>query len=119
MLPPILADMNIAVPVVEFLRNSGVDIISVREKGWCSFTDSELLAKAFSAKRYILTHDSDFGMLAIFRNEPVWGIIFLRPGGNPPEQVIADLKELLDFKIDWKPKSIVIYRKGRLRIRAV
>lgn len=71
MLPPILADMNIAVPVVEFLRNSGVDIISAREKGWCNFTDSELLAKVFSAKRYILTHDSDFGMLAIFRKEPV------------------------------------------------
>ena len=119
MLPPILADMNIAVPVVDFLRKMGIDIISAREKGWNFWSDSELLAKAFAEKRYVLTHGSDFGMLAIFRREPVWGIIFLRPGGNPPNTVIEDLKYLIDFEIEWKPKTIAIYKNGRLRLRSL
>ncbi len=65
MLPPLIADMNIAVPVVEFLRDNRVDILSVREKGWGTLTDSEIMAKAYAMQRFVLTHDSDFGMLAI------------------------------------------------------
>ena len=46
MLPPLLADMNIAVPVVHFLRCQGVDVLSAREEGWGDLTDSQILARA-------------------------------------------------------------------------
>ena len=55
MLPPLVADMNIAVPVTEFLRNEGVDVISAREEMWGGLTDSQILARAHEMGRYVLS----------------------------------------------------------------
>ena len=117
MLPAIVADMNVAVPVVRFLRERGVDVISAREQGWGNLTDSQILAQAHGMGRFVLTHDSDFGMLAVHRRESFTGILYLRPGGRPPDEVIADLSALLDAQIDWTPPLIAVYRAGRLRLR--
>jgi predicted nuclease of predicted toxin-antitoxin system len=68
-------------------------------------------------KRFVLTHDADFGILAMHRGEPLTGIVYLRPGGRPPAQVMADLQALLEAEIDWTPPVIAVYRTGRLRLR--
>jgi len=39
MLPPLVADMDIASPVVHFLRVQGVDVLSAREERWGDLTD--------------------------------------------------------------------------------
>ena len=117
MFPPLVVDMDIATPVVRFLRERGVDIISARERGWGNLTDSRILSRAHAMGRFVLTHDGDFGMLAVHRREPYTGILFLRPGGRPPVQVIADLSELLKADIDCTPPVIAVYRAGRLRLR--
>jgi hypothetical protein len=59
MLPPLVADMDIAAPVVHFLRAQGVDVLSAREEGWGDLTDSQILARAHAMTRFVLTHDSD------------------------------------------------------------
>jgi hypothetical protein len=69
-LPPLVADMDIAVPVVHFLRRQGVDILSAREEGWGGLTDGQILARAHAMERFVLTHDADFGTLAVHRGEP-------------------------------------------------
>ena len=117
MLPPLVADMNIAVPVIQFLRANGVDVISAREEGWHSLTDSQIMARTHAMNRFVLTHDSDFGTLAIHRGEAVTGIIHLRPGGRPPAEVSTDLQELLDAGVDWTPPLVAVYQSGRLRLR--
>ena len=117
MLPPLVADMDIAVPVVHFLRRQGVDILSAREEGWGGLTDSQILARAHAMERFVLTHDADFGTLAVHRGEPFTGIIYLRPGGRPPAQVMADVQALMEAEIDWTPAVIAVYRAGRLRLR--
>ena len=117
MLPPLVADMDIAVPVVYFLRRQGVDILSAREEGWGGLTDSQILARAHAMGRFVLTHDADFGTLAVHRGEPLTGIVYLRPGGRPPAQVMADVQALMDAEIDWTPSVIAVYRAGRLRLR--
>lgn len=117
MLPALVADMDIAVPAFRFLREQGVDVISVREEGWGGLTDSQILSRAHAMGRFVLTHDSDFGTLAVHRGEPVTGILYLRPGGRPPDQVIEDLKALLKASVDWTPPLIAVYRGGRLRLR--
>jgi predicted nuclease of predicted toxin-antitoxin system len=63
MLPPLVADMDIAAPVVHFLRAQDVDILSAREEGWGDLTDSQILARAHAMTRFVLTHDSDFWTL--------------------------------------------------------
>lgn len=117
MLPPLVADMDIAVPVVHFLRRQGVDIVSAREEGWGGLTDSQILARAHAMTRFVLTHDSDFGTLAVHRGEAITGIVYLRPGGRPPAAVLADVQALMATEIDWTPPVIAVYRAGRLRLR--
>jgi len=109
--------MDIAAPVVQFLCSQGVDILSAREEGWGTLTDSQILARVHAMGRFVLTHDADFGTLAVHRGEPITGILYLRPGGRPPVQVIADVQALLEAHIDWTPPVIAVYRTGRLRLR--
>ena len=80
-------------------------------------TDSEILTQAHAMSRFVLTHDSDFGTLAVHRNESITGIIFLRPGGRPPAEVISDIEALMAAEIDWTPPVLAVYRAGRLRLR--
>jgi hypothetical protein len=67
--------------------------------------------------RWVLTHDAAFGMLAVHRGEAITGILYLRPRGRPPAEVMADLQALMDAEIDWTPPVIAVYRSGRLRLR--
>jgi predicted nuclease of predicted toxin-antitoxin system len=83
MLPSLVADMDIAAPVVYFLRRQGVDVLSAREEGWGDLTDSQILARAHAMARFVLTHGADFGTLAVRRGEAITGILYLRPGGKP------------------------------------
>lgn len=115
--PALTADMDIAVPVIQFLREHEIDVLSALEEGWGNWTDSQILARAHSTGRFVLTHDGDFGTLAVYRREPVTGILYLRPGGRPPDEVIADMEALLETEVDWTPPVIAVYRAGLLRLR--
>ena len=117
MLPPLVADVNIASRVVQFLRSQGVDIVCACEEGWGSYEDEDILATAHAMNRFVLTHDSDFGTLVVHQKQPITGIIHLRPGGRTSAEVIDDLQELLKMQVDWTPPLIAVYRSGRLRIR--
>ena len=108
MLPPIVADMNIAVPVIQFLREQGVDMVSAREEGWSRYEDRDILRKAHEMNRFVLTHDSDFSELAVHQGQIITGIIHLRSGSCPSADVIADLQNLLNAEIDWTRRQIVV-----------
>ncbi|MYB93251.1 hypothetical protein F4Y43_05245 [Candidatus Poribacteria bacterium] len=69
MLPPLFADANIAIAIVRFLRLQGVDVVSAREEGWHHYEDQDILANAHAMCRFVLTHDSGFGRLAV-HNDP-------------------------------------------------
>ena len=43
MLPPMVSAMDIAAPVVHFLHEQGVDVLSERDEGWENLTDSQIL----------------------------------------------------------------------------
>lgn len=117
MLPPLVADANIALSVVRFLRAQGIDVLYTREEGWQHYEDKEILSNAYAMHRFVLTHDSDFGHLAVYLKQPTTGIIHLQPGERPSSEVITDLQDLLKMEVDWTPPLIAVYRSGRLRIR--
>jgi predicted nuclease of predicted toxin-antitoxin system len=117
LLPPLLADANVAVEVVAFLRAAGVDVATVAEEGLTGRIDDEILAASVRMDRFVLTHDADFGRLAIAEGSPYRGILYLRPGDDPPEVVIAGLKALVARETEWRMPMIAVYRAGRLRIR--
>ena len=117
MLPPLLADVNIATPVVEYLRSEGIDVGSVYERGLAHLDDEAILVIATNERRFVLTHDSDFADMAVAQGRSFYGILFLRPGDDPPQIVIEGLRALVAFDCDWTPPLIAVYRAGRLRLR--
>jgi hypothetical protein len=50
--------------------------------------------------RFVLTHDSDFGTLAVHRNESITGILYLGSRSRPPAEVMANIQALMDVEID-------------------
>ncbi len=115
----LVADENIHPTVVEHLRDEGMDVLDVKENGLVGMPDIELIRLARSQDRVILTHDRDFGRLAIAMMEPMVGIIYLRPGHIDPgftnDSIRALLQESLDVTV---PFIIVAVRKaGQVKIR--
>jgi len=80
-----LTDENISRPMLSALREEGFDVLDVIEQGWGGRDDSSLLATAHDQQRIVVTHDRDFGTLAIAESRPMTGIIYLRPGHIDPQ----------------------------------
>lgn len=76
-----------------------------------------MLREALQGERFVQCNDADFGRLAVAMGQPYHGILYLRPGDDPPQVVTAGLTPLLTFLVDWTPPLIAVYRGGRLRLR--
>ena len=113
----ILTDENISPKVVFFLRNQGIDVLDTKEEGWHGKTDDDILRIAYQENCWVLTHDSDFGMLAIHEGKPYHGIIFLRVKNLRPNNVIRACNQLLHHEVDISPHNLVVVEESRLRIR--
>ena len=94
-----------------------MNVIDVKEEGWRGSDDKYLLRKANEDKRFILTHDSDFGTLAINEGVPCYGIIYLRLRNLKVLNVIAILEKLLHFDRDIAESSLIVVEDARVRIR--
>lgn len=116
-----LADENIHTDVVSFLRDLGCDVLDVREQEWSGRDDISLIHEAVQDNRVVLTHDSDFGALAVAAGEPIVGIIYLRPGHIRSLFTIESLQTLLSQEREVEsPFLIVVDRRGsavRIRVR--
>lgn len=117
----LLTDENVDAQVVAFLRALGFGVRDVKEDGLVGVDDVVLLRLAVSEGRIILTHDSDFGTLAITQGEPYVGIVYLRPGHIRSEFTTGTLRTLLGQEPDVNPPFIIVaVRSGesvRIRIR--
>jgi predicted nuclease of predicted toxin-antitoxin system len=116
---PLLADENLDPAVVAELRSRGHDVQTVSALGLGGSTDRALMRLALGAGRVIITHDSDFGALAIRDGEPLLGIIHLRPGHIQASVVLSMLDTILSMPIDAKPPFLLVAdRRGRrVRVR--
>lgn len=114
-----LADENIHPQVVAYLRAEGSDVLDVKEGGMSGASDLALIRHAFADQRIVLTHDSDFGRLAVAAGEPMVGIVYLRPGHIRSDHTIGTLRALFDRGIDPSPPFIVVVERsgGRVKIR--
>jgi predicted nuclease of predicted toxin-antitoxin system len=67
----LLADQNIHSDVVAHLRECQFDIVSVADLRLQGANDLTLIRLAFKQQRVVVTHDPDFGTLAILQGEPI------------------------------------------------
>ena len=104
---PLLTDENVNHEVIEFLRKAGLDVESVASQGNFGLSDTEVLQQATEAGRVVLTHDSDFGGLALMGAKFV-GIIYLRPGHIRADFTIKTLEAIRDNAPEVTPPFILV-----------
>lgn len=117
---PLLADENVHPEVISFLRGIQLNIISITEQGKFGLKDNDVLKLATDSERVVLTHDSDFGGLALMGANFV-GIIYLRPGHIQADFTIKTLEAIRDHAPDVKPPFILVAERTgdtvKIRVR--
>lgn len=104
----LLADENINLRVVEHLRECGFDVLDIKETPHVGQPDVDLLRIALAHNRVIITHDRDFGRLAVAALEPMVGILYLRPGHKDACFTIETLNAVLGSELDVTPPFILV-----------
>ena len=113
---PWLTDENIDPEVVAHLRSQGLNVLDVKEQGWHGHPDVDILDEAYRSGRVVLTHDGDFGTLALLQRREVLGIVRIRPGHFRAEVTIRALDRLLALRLDPPPPFLVVVQGGRVRL---
>ena len=107
-----LTDENIHPEVISHLRGRGLDVLDVREQGWRGRSDAEILEEAHREGRVVLTHDGDFGTLALLARRPVVGIVRIRPGHIRAQVTIDALDRLLVLDLELSPPFLLVVQGG-------
>ncbi|NOT29481.1 MAG: DUF5615 family PIN-like protein [Planctomycetes bacterium] len=113
----LLADENLHPEVVRSLVEREVDIVSAAQVGLSGAGDVAILRRAVAEKRVVVTHDRDFGTLAIRAGEPFFGIVYLRPGDISPARVLAMLEAIHASKAGLAPPFLVVAHRRRNTVR--
>ena len=112
----LLANENIPGDTVTALRAAGHDVSWVRSDAPGS-SDRDVLARAMSENRILLTFDKDFGELAWREGLPVTcGVILFRLPMPPPAAAGRTIAEIVSGRDDWSGHFAVI-EPGRIRMR--
>lgn len=118
---PLFTDENVSPEVVSALRLQGKDVRSAVEEGLAGKSDEEILRRAHAENRVVLTHDGDFGKLAVAGGHAYTGIVFLRPGHIAHAFVLEMLAAIEASPAEPEPPFVLVAeRKGqgvRIRLR--
>ena len=116
---PLLTDQNIHSEVSAFLRGEGYRVLDILQASLVSASDTAILAHATAEGRVVITHDADFGMLAIQQGLPFVGIVYLRPGHVGAKPTIESMQQILHADPELKPPFILVAKRigNRVNIR--
>jgi predicted nuclease of predicted toxin-antitoxin system len=92
-------------------------LMSKREQNWYGQNDEVLLDIAYQDQRFVLTHDSDFGTLAVNKGKPFYGILYFRLKNLKSTNVIRICDRVIRKDLDVYPGTILIIEESRIRIR--
>ncbi|HZF08366.1 MAG TPA: hypothetical protein VFE33_06205 [Thermoanaerobaculia bacterium] len=90
-----------------------------RSLGGSARATSTSSGEPFAENRVVLTHDSDFGRLAITTAEAIVGIVYLRPGHIRFGFTLETLEVLFEELTEVTPPFIAVAERtgDRVRIR--
>jgi predicted nuclease of predicted toxin-antitoxin system len=113
-----LADMGVAMRIVEWLRVQGHDVKHLREEGLQRMPDSNIFLKAASESRILLTFDLDFGEILALSRERNVSVVLFRLHNTRTPHVIERLKlALAQSKTILETGSVVVIEENRVRTR--
>jgi predicted nuclease of predicted toxin-antitoxin system len=113
-----LADECFVGQVVRQLRLQGCDVAWIREDA-PGLSDEEVLDRSHAELRILLTHDWDFGELAVRREKPATGIVIVAASalvGGDRDAAIAVTLRLIE-QGDALKDNLTILEAGRMRHR--
>lgn len=87
-------DHNMQTAVVTALRTSGFDVLTALEDEYDRHPDDDVLDRAMSLQRVVVTHDQDFLEIAAdrqIRSEDFPGIVFCHSGKASIGAMVSDL----------------------------
>lgn len=107
-----LADENFPGPAVRLLRRHGFDISWIRES--CpGITDEEVISKAFTENRVLLTFDKDFGEISHVRGlSSSNGVVLFRISTKNPDEASEIILKILGSDFVWIGHFSVISSNG-------
>lgn len=116
---PLLTDENIHPQVAAELRRLGKDVVTAIELGLGGKPDTAVLARSVAEGRVVITHDSDFGLLAVNAGQPSVGLIYLRPGHIQAAYTLQSLAAIEATVGDVDAGFVIVaeHRTGQVRIR--
>jgi len=110
--------MGLACSTVVFLRAQGHDAIHLREQGLQRLTDDEIVEKARSEDRVILTHDLDFGRIVAVSRAGVPSVVTFRLDDMRPAQVNRYMAQVLArFTRQLEAGALVSVNEQSIRVR--
>ncbi|MGA9377550.1 MAG: DUF5615 family PIN-like protein [Phormidium sp.] len=113
-----LADMGISLRTVAWLRSAGYDIVHLRDEGLQRLPDEEILIKARTEGRILLTVDLDFAELLAVSGEILPSVILFRLGNENYQTINERMTEVLSqCHEDLEAGAIISVSNERYRVR--
>lgn len=100
--------------VARWLRTQGHEVFSVYDEAR-GMLDDDILDKAYSERRVLVTNDKDFGEKIYRGNLPHCGVLLLRLQDERAAAKIAALSNVLAFHRDRLLNRFVVVTESRVR----
>jgi predicted nuclease of predicted toxin-antitoxin system len=111
-----MADENVSRLVIERLRTSGFEVISISDTR-SGASDTDVLSAADAAGCILITEDRDFGELVIRQRLRVRGVVLLELDRLSNVAEADALVEVVSAHADKLPDNLVVIEPGRIRLR--
>ena len=113
-----LVDQPVSWQVARDLSEAGHDAVHVRDVGLSSARDEQIIERAISEGRAIITQDTDFGTLLAGSGKALPSVLLLRiQDGRPATQSRLLLDHLPVLEADIASGVIVVFSDGAIRVR--
>ena len=111
-----LVDESTGIAVIRYLRGFGYDVLAVAE-AMPKADDLDILARAVSERRILVTNDKDFGELVYRSGQAHHGVLLLRLRDESSANRVRVVKAILEHYEDQLTSHFIVATESAVRIR--